>query len=57
MNEPGPTLSSFLKDLQIIKKQKVKIVVSLLPDNEKLSLLHNAGFDQIEMVWEAKYES
>ena len=31
-------LSSFLKDLQIIKKQKVKIVVSLLPDNEKNKL-------------------
>ena len=29
----------------------------ILPENEKLTLLHNAGFDQIEMVWEAKYES
>ena len=38
-------LSSFLKDLQIIKKQKVKIVVSLLPDNEKNKL----GLDDI--IW------
>ena len=33
-------LSSFLKDLQIIKKQKVKIIVSLLPENEKPSELN-----------------
>ena len=38
-------LSSFLKDLQIIKKQKVKIVVSLLPDNEKNKL----GID--DLIW------
>ena len=38
-------LSSFLKDLQIIKKQKVKIVVSLLPDNEKNKL----GLD--DRIW------
>ena len=38
-------LSSFLKDLQIIKKQKVKIVVSLLPDNEKNKL----GLD--DLIW------
>ena len=38
-------LSSFLKDLQIIKKQKVKIVVSLLPDNEKNKL----GLD--DFIW------
>ena len=31
-------LSSFSNDLQIIKKQKVKIVVSLLPDKEKNKL-------------------
>ena len=37
--------SSFLKDLQIIKKQKVKIVVSLLPDNEKNKL----GLD--DLIW------
>ena len=37
--------SSFLKDLQIIKKQKVKIVVSLLPDNEKNKL----GLD--DFIW------
>ena len=45
-------LSSFLKDLQIIKKQKVKIVVSLLPDNEKNKL----GLD--DLIWskeEAEY--
>ena len=38
-------LSSFLNDLQIIKKQKVKIVVSLLPDNEKNKL----GLD--DLIW------
>ena len=38
-------LSSFLKDLQIIKKQNVKIVVSLLPDNEKNKL----GLD--DLIW------
>ena len=38
-------LSSFLKDLQIIKKQKVKIVVSLLPDNEK----NKFGLD--DLIW------
>ena len=38
-------LSLFLKDLQIIKKQKVKIVVSLLPDNEKNKL----GLD--DLIW------
>ena len=38
-------LSSFLKDLQIIKKQKVKIIVSLLPDNEKNKL----GLD--DLIW------
>ena len=38
-------LSSFLKDLQIIKKQKIKIVVSLLPDNEKNKL----GLD--DLIW------
>ena len=38
-------LSSFLKYLQIIKKQKVKIVVSLLPDNEKNKL----GLD--DLIW------
>ena len=38
-------LSSLLKDLQIIKKQKVKIVVSLLPDNEKNKL----GLD--DLIW------
>ena len=38
-------LSSFLKDLQIIKKQKVKIVVSLLPENEKNKL----GLD--DLIW------
>ena len=38
-------LSSFLKDLQIIKKQKVKTVVSLLPDNEKNKL----GLD--DLIW------
>ena len=38
-------LSSFLKDLQIIKKQKVEIVVSLLPDNEKNKL----GLD--DLIW------
>ena len=38
-------LSSFLKDLQIIKKQKVKIVVSLLPDKEKNKL----GLD--DLIW------
>ena len=38
-------LSSFLKDLQIIKKQKVKIVLSLLPDNEKNKL----GLD--DLIW------
>ena len=38
-------LSSFLKDLQIIKNQKVKIVVSLLPDNEKNKL----GLD--DLIW------
>ena len=38
-------LSSFLKDLQIIKKQKGKIVVSLLPDNEKNKL----GLD--DLIW------
>ena len=38
-------LSSFLKDLQIIKKQKVKIVISLLPDNEKNKL----GLD--DLIW------
>ncbi len=38
-------LSSFLKDLQIIKKQKVKIVVSLLPDKEKNKL----GLD--DFIW------
>ena len=37
--------SLFLKDLQIIKKQKVKIVVSLLPDNEKNKL----GLD--DLIW------
>lgn len=37
--------SLFLKDLQIIKKQKVKIVVSLLPDNEKNKL----GLD--DFIW------
>ena len=38
-------LSSFLKDLQIIKKQKIKIVVSLLPENEKNKL----GLD--DFIW------
>ena len=38
-------LGSFSKDLQIIKKQKVKIVVSLLPDNEKNKL----GLD--DLIW------
>ena len=38
-------LSSLLKDLQIIKKQKIKIVVSLLPDNEKNKL----GLD--DLIW------
>ena len=38
-------LSSFSNDLQIIKKQKVKIVVSLLPDNEKNKL----GLD--DFIW------
>ena len=38
-------LSSLLKDLQIIKKEKVKIVVSLLPDNEKNKL----GLD--DLIW------
>ena len=38
-------LSSFSKDLQIIKKQKVKIVLSLLPDNEKNKL----GLD--DLIW------
>tara|TARA_A100001234_G_scaffold122858_1_gene107701 strand:- start:580 stop:1071 length:492 start_codon:yes stop_codon:yes gene_type:complete len=38
-------LSSFLKDLQIIKKQKIKIVVSLLPENEKNKL----GLD--DLIW------
>ena len=38
-------LSSFSNDLQIIKKQKVKIVVSLLPDNEKNKL----GLD--DLIW------
>ena len=38
-------LSSFLIDLQIIKKQKVKIVVSLLPDKEKNKL----GLD--DLIW------
>ena len=38
-------LSSLLKDLQIIKKQKVKIVVSLLPDKEKNKL----GLD--DFIW------
>ena len=38
-------LSSFSKDLQIIKKQKVKIVVSLLPDKEKNKL----GLD--DFIW------
>ena len=38
-------LSSLLKDLQIIKKQKVKIVVSLLPDKEKNKL----GLD--DLIW------
>ena len=37
--------SLFLKDLQIIKKQKIKIVVSLLPDNEKNKL----GLD--DFIW------
>tara|TARA_R100000005_G_C4932583_1_gene160839 strand:+ start:119 stop:277 length:159 start_codon:yes stop_codon:yes gene_type:complete len=26
----------------------------LLDENDKLTLLHRAGFDQIEMVWETK---
>ena len=38
-------LSSFSKDLQIIKKQKIKIVVSLLPDKEKNKL----GLD--DLIW------
>ena len=38
-------LSSVSKDLKIIKKQKVKIVVSLLPDNEKNKL----GLD--DLIW------
>ena len=38
-------LSSFSNDLQIIKKQKVKIVVSLLPDKEKNKL----GLD--DFIW------
>ena len=38
-------LSSFSKDLQIIKKQKIKIVVSLLPDKEKNKL----GLDNL--IW------
>ena len=38
-------LSSFSNDLQIIKKQKVKIVVSLLPDKEKNKL----GLD--DLIW------
>ena len=38
-------LSSFSKDLQIIKKQKVKIVLSLLPDNEKNKLGLN------DLIW------
>jgi protein-tyrosine phosphatase len=38
-------LSSFIKDLQIIKKQKIKIVVSLLPENEKNKL----GLD--DLIW------
>ena len=38
-------LSSFSNDLQIIKKQKIKIVVSLLPDNEKNKL----GLD--DFIW------
>ena len=38
-------LSSFSNDLQIIKKQKVKIVLSLLPDNEKNKL----GLD--DLIW------
>ena len=38
-------LSSFSNDLQIIKKQKVKIIVSLLPDKEKIKL----GLD--DLIW------
>ena len=38
-------LNSFSKDLQIIKKQKIKIVVSLLPDKEKNKL----GLD--DLIW------
>ena len=38
-------LSSFSNDLQIIKKQKIKIVVSLLPENEKNKL----GLD--DLIW------
>ena len=38
-------LSSFSNDLQILKKQKVKIVVSLLPDKEKNKL----GLD--DFIW------
>jgi len=54
---------AMMRDAQALAKNNnvVSIQTSdkafLLPDNEKLSLLHNAGFDQIEMVWEAKYES
>ena len=52
-----------MRDSQAIAKANnvVSIQTSdkafILPENDKLTLLHNAGFNQIEMVWEAKNES
>ena len=54
---------AMMRDSQAIAKANnvVSIQTSdkafILPENDKLTLLQNAGFDQIEMVWETKYQS
>lgn len=55
-----PLFEAMLRDAKNLAKANNVVTIQtsdkafLLDDNDKLTLLHRAGFDQIEMVWESK---
>lgn len=55
-----PLFEALLRDAKALAKANKVVTIQtsdkafLLEENDKLTLLHRAGFDQIEMVWESK---
>ena len=55
-----PLFEALLRDAKALAKANKVVTIQtsdkafLLDENDKLTLLHRTGFDQIEMVWESK---